>query len=351
MQFHPKFPFGKGVWIWNLPDCMGGDLNKITAQCLEYGISYVIVKCGDGINTWDQFTQDVVDAFHNAGIKIYSWSYVYGDDPLREAAIAMWALDMGVDGHVFDAEGEYEGKPDQATSMLQAVRNHSASAFLAYAPFPIIDLHTSYPYIEFGKFCNAVMPQIYWGDFQKTPLDAVNWMYDNFSRWQETWQQEGYGDSVQPIIPLGQAYDNLSVTPPYTSNASDIVEFISVVRGYMSVNFWSFQHILGEPIWEAIRDNNVKPAPVAPTTNISPQINQNGTSNMTSTTPAQVPVATDQSSVNKTSVNPTIPTQTTSSTQDSITIKQTSIPVFAQKKHVDYLTGAIISVLKALHLQ
>lgn len=359
MQFHPKFPFGKGLWIWMLSSCMGGDLNKTIQQCKDFDISYVIVKCGDGENTWDQFTQEMVDAFHAAGIKIYSWSYVYGNDPLREAAIAMWALDMGVDGHVFDAESEYEGKSTQATEMLQAVRNHSASAFLAYAPFPIIDVHQSYPYLEFGKYCDAVMPQIYWGDFQMTPLDAMNWMYDNFSRWEKTWQDEGRGESVKPIIPLGQAYDNPEVTPAYKSTPEDITEFIAASRGYMSVNFWSFQHILGDPIWEALRDNNVKPPAVVATTPVvvvtdnpsqpetpvvlSTPDSQSTTPTIPSTTASTMPTATSWPYPGT-----DIPSSAkTTSTTDAIEVNQT---VYSQKLHIDYFTEFIVTILKKLHL-
>lgn len=369
MQFHPQFPFGKGMWIWYLSACMGGDIQRIIQQCKDFNISYVIVKCGDGENTWDQFTSELVNAFHTAGIKIYSWSYVYGNNPLREAAIAMWALDMNVDGHVFDAESEYEGKNPQAEIMLQAVRNHSESAFLAYAPFPIIDSHPTYPYVEFGKYCDAVMPQIYWGDFQKTPLDAVNWMYDNFSRWQEV-----HPGSTKPIIPLGQAYDNPDINPPYKSTPEDLAEFISVVRGYMSVTFWSFQHILGDPLWEAIRDNNVKAAPApspvvppvtpVPPTSTAPEVpaivvtnnpdntivtlplpdNQNAKETISSTTNIQVPVST-------TATTDLPSSSKTTSTTVKIDQKTSTEPTPPDgKMHIDYFVGFFVQAARFLHL-
>lgn len=265
-NFHPNFPFGKGVWIWRLSECCGGNLKLTIDKCKQNDISYVLIKCGDGENTWPQFTKEVVEAFRSQGVKVYSWSYVYGKNPIREASIAMWALDKGVDGHVFDAEAEYEKIPDPAgtaKTMLEYIRNHTNDAgvkpyekvFLAHAPFPVIDYHQKFPYIEFGKYCDAVMPQMYWGTMKRDPENIIMWTYQQWSKWEATWKGQGHGDSVKPIIPIGQAYDNAQTN--YSLKAGDIKRFIDGVAGYMSVNFWSFQHILRADCWEAIRTAQV----------------------------------------------------------------------------------------------
>lgn len=92
---------------------------------------------------------------------------------IREGNIACWALDMGADGHVFDAESEYEGHAQQATQMLSQVRRHTPNAFLAYAPFPIISYHPNLPFIEFGAQCDAVMPSTYWEDFRAIEISIT----------------------------------------------------------------------------------------------------------------------------------------------------------------------------------
>jgi hypothetical protein len=258
---HPNFPYGKGLWIWYINNCFGGNLDRIIAKCKEVGLTHLLIKCGDGLNTWDQFTPALIKKFHDNNIKVYSWTYVRGDNPLREAAIAMWALDMGADGHVFDAEGEYQGKPESAKLMLKAIRQRLPNAFLAYAPFPIIDYHQTYPYLEFGKYCDAVMPQMYHGDFKQTPQETINWTFEQWSRWEDTWRKNGHADSIKPIIPAGQAYDNPTVK--YKSSGADVAAFIQGCKGYKSVNFWSFQHILLDDVWNAIKNNNVD-APIQP---------------------------------------------------------------------------------------
>lgn len=259
-MYHKDFPFGKGVWIWRLSLCLNGDINAIIKKCKDYDISYLIIKSGDGANVWTQLTPDIVNRFHYAGIKVYSWTYNYGDEPLKEAEVATKSLGLGVDGHVFDAEGEYErlqGNAQAAETMLKAVRAKYPGAFLAHAPFCVIDFHQSFPYMTFGKYCDAVMPQIYHGTMKQTPQEAFVRTYDNFRRWHENWKNSGHADSIKPIIPIGQTYDNYNITPAYVLTPADILSFVKTAKLYKSVNFWSWQHILRDDCWEAIRNSDL----------------------------------------------------------------------------------------------
>ena len=71
---------------------------------------------------------------------------------------------------------------------LRAERESALSAlftvFLAYAPFPYISLHQSYPYIEFGTNCHAVMPQDYWAVIGVSVTNMVRDMDSEWSTWQ-----------------------------------------------------------------------------------------------------------------------------------------------------------------------
>jgi hypothetical protein len=238
----PEFINGVGIWIWELWTCCNKpSIDKVTPEDIaaliqklkDNHVKFVLVKSGDGVNTWEQWSTELVKAFSDSGIALCSWSYVYGDDPVREAHIAEWSLDFGSKMHVFDAETEYQGKPTSAKIMLETVRQHAPQAILAYAPFPIIDYHLSYPYIEFGKYCDLVMPQIYWGDFLKSPVDALNWTFQQWSKWQKTWKANGFADSIKPLIPLGQAYDNPDSKVNYEESGKDIADFIQAAKGYL----------------------------------------------------------------------------------------------------------------------
>ena len=253
---HPNFPYGKGLWIWNLKNCFNGDINKIISKCKEVGVNYLIICAGNKSVIWEeQFNPELIKILHANNIKIYSWARVYGDNPLEEAAIATWALDLGADGHVFDPEIEYEGKNQSAKTMLWTVRYHFPDAFLAYSPFPMIDSHPNYPYVEFSKFCDAVMPQMFFGDFKVRPEVIIIETSKQFTNWKNKATTYDYKESIKPIIPLGQAYDNPKTE--YISTAEDIAEFIQNAKEYKSVNFWSFEHILRDDIWAAIKNNNV----------------------------------------------------------------------------------------------
>jgi len=268
--YHKDFPWGKGMWVWYLSKCLNGNIDAIIKQCKTYDISYLIIKGGDGQYTWDQLKPALIKKIQDAGIKVYSWTFNYGlykdvarkldVTPEEEAQVAINCLMMGVDGHVFDPEGHVENQPNNAQNaerMLKLVRAKFPDKFLAYAPFAIIDVHRNYPYTTYGKYCDAVMPQIYHGTMKRTPKDAIMRTYDNFMRWSKTWLENGQGDSVKPLIPLGQTYDNYEITPPFILSPKDIKEFISAIHAYKSCNFWSFQHMTRVDCWEAIRDSQL----------------------------------------------------------------------------------------------
>jgi hypothetical protein len=141
-MYHKDQPWNKGLWIWKVNECLDGNIDTIIKKCKDYDISYRLIKNGDGEKLWTQLTAEIVKSIQDAGIKVYSWTYNYGLNPLAEADVAIKCLDLGVDGHVFDAESEYEhlaNNAQVAEAMLQTVRSAHPTKFLAYAPYPIID--------------------------------------------------------------------------------------------------------------------------------------------------------------------------------------------------------------------
>lgn len=257
MYYHKDFPWGKGLWIRDLDKCLEGNIDAIIQKCKEYNISYLLIKNGDGTKLWTQLTKEIVTALQNAQIKVFAWTYVSGTDPLAEAAVAVNCLDLGVDGFVFDAEGEYEhleNNAQTAQTMLEAVRAKHPDKFLAYTTFALIDWHEKFPYTTFGKYCDAVMPQIYHGTWGSNLQEAILNTYHNFIKWQDNWEKSGHADSVKPVIPIGQGYDDFKAKTPYVVLPADLDAFVKIVKGYKSVSFWSFQHLLREDCWIAIRD-------------------------------------------------------------------------------------------------
>jgi hypothetical protein len=103
---------GKGMTIWKILSCEGGNAAKIAEVAKSAGFSYVLIKIADAgaaynydkVNNKD-LIPPVVDALRSAGISVWGWQYVYGYDPIAEARIAISQMNKyGMDGFVIDAE-------------------------------------------------------------------------------------------------------------------------------------------------------------------------------------------------------------------------------------------------------
>lgn len=121
---------GKSIFIWNVPDCFGGDPVKIALWLREHGFTSVMVKAADGAYvfypSWLAFPNwltsmfrlgrpnvdaNFVDTLHAHGLKVYGWQFNYGRDPEGEGKVAAEQCNnLKLDGWVVDIEGEFESK-------------------------------------------------------------------------------------------------------------------------------------------------------------------------------------------------------------------------------------------------
>ena len=163
-----KTPTGRGFWIWNLPKCEDGDLDRIVARCKAAGITWLALKCGNDGNDWEKrFTPAIVDRLHAGGLLVYGWSY---DTPNSRIAnrveVARRCAADGADGFITDCEIEWErvADPDSAAAAyMTALRAAVPDEFaLAHSPFDVIKYHQRFPYTALGAGCDFVVPQAYW---------------------------------------------------------------------------------------------------------------------------------------------------------------------------------------------
>jgi hypothetical protein len=280
---------GKGAWIYAMKDAtnkLGGhitavtNINSLMAYYKSAGLRYCIIKSatsdklfGD-CTTGGQLTSNLVSLAHSNNILVFGYNRSYGSNIVGEVAMADYVFNQGADGFVFDAEAEWESGspwitngPAQAWSLCSQVRSNWPNKFLAHAPFPIIYLHSTFPYKEFGFWCDAVMPQIYHfsgAGIKSSPSAAINWSDVNWAAWQNSLYslaQTNIGgiavnwtNSIKPILPLQDVYGEI-VSGGITcesANASiypdeDVLEFIDysaadphaqTAGGYRGVNFW-----------------------------------------------------------------------------------------------------------------
>jgi len=234
---------GDGMWIWQLPRTEGGDLDAIAARARAAGMTTVYVKSSDAANDWEQFTPALVQALHARGLRVCAWQFVYGSDPLGEAAAGAAAVADGADCLIIDAETRYEGRYAAAQRYVQALRAAVGAAYpLGLTSFPYVDYHPSFPYSVFlaPGAAQANLPQVYWKAIGGS-VDAVSARTVAHNRI--------YG---APIAPLGQAYDGVT--------AAEMQRFRAIWAGYGAggLSWWSWQ-AASDAMWAAL----TRPAPAA----------------------------------------------------------------------------------------
>jgi hypothetical protein len=243
-------PFeGQGMWIWYLDKSDGGSIAAIAAQAHAAGVTTLFVKSSDGsTNYWSQFSSQLVAELHANGLKVCAWQYVYGTEPVGEAALGAQAVADGAECMVIDAEGEYEGHYAAAQTYIDDLRAKIGPTYpLGLASFPYVWDHPTFPYSVFlgpgGAQYNA--PQMYWKDIGQ----SVDTVYANTFI-----ANRVYG---RPIFPLGQTYGGVS--------AEELLRFREEAVDYGSpgVSFWDWQES-GTNDWSALA------TPLAPLTSVTP---------------------------------------------------------------------------------
>jgi hypothetical protein len=280
---------GKGEWIYSVKDAtnrLGGHISSVTNEVSLFkyykniGVRYVMIKMGTGSTNYGgcyasphQVTVNLCNIARTNGVWVFGYTRSYGSDLAGESALVDSVFNNGADGFVFDAEAEWESSrawigtngPALAWELGQMVRSNWPTKFIGHAPFPVIYFHSSFPYKEFGYWCDAVMPQVYHlssAGLKDSPSATMNWMDVNFRTWQNSLagtssvidgQTIFWTNSIKPIVPVQDVYgepgnavgrcNGTTIAYP----AEDVTEFIdfaaadpapATVGGYKGVNFW-----------------------------------------------------------------------------------------------------------------
>lgn len=270
---------GKGEWIYSLNSAtnqLGGYVLNVTNEpslmsfLRGQGIRHIILKAGFGDQlfrggrTGPQFTSNIVQLAHAYGLHIFGYNRSQGLHIAGEIAVADYVLSQGADGFVWDAEAEWESKqpwmggngPAKAWLMCGTVRAHWPTKFLAHAPFPIITRHETFPYKEFGYWCDAVMPQIYHfstHNFRASTSVAIHWTDLNWAAWHNSLVGQSSvlgGNTVywtNAIKPLAPIHDVYGFAFPHPTPSRDVTEFIDYLAadpfavtpgGYQGASFF-----------------------------------------------------------------------------------------------------------------
>lgn len=228
---------GKGMWIWQIPNCEGGSASKIASLAYSGGFSHVLIKIANATKaynynktTGEDYIPAVVSALRAKGIGVWGWHYVYGYEPAGEAAIAISQIKKyGMDGYVIDAESEYESKTmtTAASTYMTALRKGLPSKPIALCSFRWPTYHPNFPWTTFLNKCDYNMPQVYWMGAHN-PTNQLNRTYTEFKAI----------TPFRPIIPTGPAFSESGWTP----TSDDLLGFLKAAKslGMTGVNFFSW---------------------------------------------------------------------------------------------------------------
>lgn len=230
---------GKGLWIWY--GSRLGDPAAAARQAADAGLRWVCLKSADGAVRWERdFSPALVQAFRQAGVRVFSWQYVYGANPSGEAAAARWSLEAGSELHVLDVEAEFEGQPQRLAALLAACAD-LAPWQLGYSSFGIQQYHgVDWP--QFRGRSGTAWPQIYWGEFGYTPERAVELAAAGLT---------GFDGQV---VPLGDTYGPV--------DGASTLRFAQACRAHWpgAVGWYSWDATRPD-VWQAIAAAVVDAAP------------------------------------------------------------------------------------------
>jgi hypothetical protein len=245
---------GKGFFTWKIPNCEHGDASQIAMRAQEAGLTHLIVKIADGPMVYNgnwgdpkDYTTPVITSLRSRGIKVWGWHYIYGDNPISEANIAIARIrQYNLDGYVIDAEKEFElsGKKIAAKQFMSQLRSAYPSLPVALSSFRYPSLHPQVPWAEFLERCDLIMPQVYWMKAHN-PADQLRQSVAEFQ----------VKLPARPIVPTGAAFREYGWNPTDT----EVIEFIKKAKelNLSGVNFWEWSDARSGTmpgVWDAIKE-------------------------------------------------------------------------------------------------
>ena len=251
-------PSGLGIWLWQVPNCDGGDWSKIINRCQRSGIKWIAPKAGEGGATpnhqWlDLIARGVLNALWGAGIAVFPWWYSRPSTWKLEVQLAARLQRDGVQGLIIDAEQEWQDKPADAPQFASELRNAvGAATHVGHAPFDYPQYHAGFPYSTFDALADSVHPQMYWTE-HGIPVDTMMNQVD------AQWQRLAPGKTC----PVGVTYGSATQKEARSKfHATDLSAFLDHYAGAPAVSLYSYD--AAEPeCWDFLEERH-SDAPTMP---------------------------------------------------------------------------------------
>ena len=211
----------------------------------QAGLSHVLIKIADGSSAYNvDLAAPVVDALKAAGLKVWGWQFVYGNEPFGEADIAIHRIGtLALDGFVVNAESAYKGKHAAAEAYIHRLRDAVPDLDVALSSFRYPEYHSQ---LALDRIPGAIAPiTCHRSTGSKPTIPANSWS----------------GASTSSVV---STHLFLSSRPaPHTKNsageptASQLTRFLQKAKelGLPAANFWSWDYAgssSGSDLWDAV---------------------------------------------------------------------------------------------------
>ncbi len=307
---------GRGSWIYIMPNALnqlGGNVPSVTnltslmTFMKNQGLQYVIIKAAQEDTVFKvggatNFTTEIVNAGHAAGLKVFGYIYTTGANVPGEVAMADYIFQQGADGLIYDAEGEWESNtsgstvgnngPALATQLCSTIRANWPNKFMGLSTWPYRAVHSTLPYKEFAYYCDVIMPQAYWIELGHTPTFCVNRVNNEWNSWKNSLTGI-WTNALKPFVMSGQGWNStIAITAGQIGEYENALKTVSnpvSPGGFKSVDYWRAE-LHPMEVWNAIRTNFISnPYTNAPIIQVAPVVT-------VSSTTASISWPTDQNS-------------------------------------------------------
>ena len=254
---------GKGMYVWQIRNCEGGDIKKIARLAVEARLQHVLIKVADSATPFNvtsggrDLAYELTQALKAKGISVWGWHYIYGYYPVLEAQVALRRIEkLGLEGYVLDVEKEFK-RPQAREAAKQFFKRFYAGGTVnipvALSSYRYPELHREIPWDIFLSNCQVNIPQVYWMGSTNAG-EQLRECADQFNKITQL-----------PMIPTGAAFTERG----WSAKPAEITDFLRTAKsmGFSGANFWEWSHARAAPSsWKVISDFDwgepVEPEPV-----------------------------------------------------------------------------------------
>jgi hypothetical protein len=227
---------GDGMWIWQIEETEGGDLERIAARARSAGLSFVVVKAAHGTRWWPQFDRELVDTLHAAGVRVCAYQRALSRRPEPRRGRSP--------GPSASARTAWSSTPRPSTSAATPRRARtsarcaprSATRSRRADELPVRRRAPQLPVRDLPRARRRAgqPPQMYWGLIGTT-------IGQTFAR---TWEANAaFG---RPIRPIGQLFGGVRPAAVRAFRAQ------AAAHGAAGVSWWVWQHARPQD-WREVR--------------------------------------------------------------------------------------------------